>query len=193
QCCHGYTMWPVVSTVLAEGGPTTQDFALSAAPVSNCITDTTQADFLAGIPTNCDLTSSPGDVTLVVPQTLDQQNMTLGGSGVGVTVTTWGGQTFTAAATGQLVKADVNLFCAQCTGTTPNLTLSVRATSGGIPIGPDLASATIPGFSSGASGYHPVTFSSPATLTAGTQYALVLRPVANPSPAGTYALTRSGA
>src|SRR6185369_367811 len=34
-------------------------------------------------------------------------------------------------------------------------------------------------------------FGSPATLTAGTQYALVIRPITNPSP-GTYALTRSG-
>jgi len=93
--------------------------------------------------------------------------------------------------TGQLVKADINLFCSGCTGTTPDLTLSLRATSGGLPTGSDIASGTITGFSSGASGYHTATFSSLPTLTAGTMYALVVRPTANPS-AGTYALTRSG-
>ena len=41
-------------------------------------------------------------------------------------------------------------------------------------------------------GFHTANFSSPPTLTAGTQYALAVRPTANPS-AGTYALTRSGA
>jgi uncharacterized protein (TIGR03382 family) len=54
-----------------------------------------------------------------------------------------------------------------------------------------LASATIAGFNSGSDVPYSATFSSPITVTAGTQYALVLRPTANPSP-GTYALTRSG-
>jgi hypothetical protein len=91
-----------------------------------------------------------------------------------------------------LTKADLNLFCSGCTGTTPNLTLSVRATSGGLPTGADLASATIPGFSNGSvASYFTATFASPPTLNAGTMYALVIRPTANPAP-GTYALTRSG-
>src|SRR5581483_12353412 len=60
-----------------------------------------------------------------------------------------------------------------------------------LPTGADLATATITGFSSGSSGFHTATFSSPPTVTAGTQYAFVIRPTANPSP-GTYALTRSG-
>ena len=64
---------------------------------------------------------------------INQSNTTLGGFGVGITITTWGGQTFTPSATGQLVKADINLFCSGCTGTTPDLTLSLRATSGGLP------------------------------------------------------------
>lgn len=177
---------------VAAGATTTQDFALGAAPAGGCFTDTTQPDFQFGIPANCDLNGSPGDVTLLNTPSVDQQNTTLGGFGVGINVTTWGGQTFTAALSGPLVKADVNLFCSGCTGTTPSLTLSLRATSGGVPTGADIASATIPGFSSGASGYHTATFATPPTLTAGTQYALVVRPTANPS-AGTYALTRSGA
>jgi len=153
--------------------------------------DTTQADFQAGTPTNLDLNTSPGDVLLAAPTNIDQQNVTLGTSGVGITTTTWGGQTFTPSVSGTLTRADINLFCSGCTGTTPNLTLSLRATSGGLPTGADLASATITGFNNGAAVFYTATFGAPPTLTAGTQYALVIRPTANPSP-GTYALTRSG-
>src|SRR5207302_8358965 len=110
--------------------------------------------------------------------------------GVGISTTTYGGQTFTSSVTGGLTRADVNLFCSSCSGTTPNLTLSVRATSGGLPTGADLASATMTGFSDPSANYHTVTFSSPPTLTSGTLYALVVRPNSDPS-AGTYALTRS--
>ncbi|MGB9105845.1 MAG: carboxypeptidase-like regulatory domain-containing protein, partial [Terriglobales bacterium] len=187
----GYNSTTVTNIVVSDGAITTQNFSLTLAPTSGCFTDTTQADFQAGVPTNCDLTSSPGDVILVNTASIDQQNTTLGNSGVGITTTTWGGQTFTPAVTGRLTRADINLFCSGCTGTTPNLTLSVRATSGGLPTGADLASATITGFSNGSAVFYTATFSSPATLTSGTQYALVIRPTANPS-AGTYALTRSG-
>jgi len=158
---------------------------------SGSFVDTTQADFQAGTPTNLDFTTSPGDVILSKPTPINQQNTTLGTSGVGITVTTWGGQTFTPSVTGEMTKVDINLFCSGCTGTTPNLTLSLRATSGGLPTGADLASATIAGFSSGEAVFYTATFGAPPTLTAGTQYALVLGPTANPSP-GTYALTRSG-
>ena len=178
------------SITVSDGNTTTEDFALNAAPLSACVTDTTQSDFQQGVQTNVDLASSPGDIVLGKPS-LDQSNETVGTSGVGITTTTWGGQTFTPAVSGLLTGADVNLFCSGCTGTTPNLTLSVRATSAGLPTGADLASATVTGFSSGAAVFYSATFATPATLTAGTQYALVIRPVANPSP-GTYALTRSG-
>ena len=186
----GYFSSTATAIVVSDGGTATQNFALTLAPTSSCLTDTTQADFLAGVPANCDLTSSPGDIILLNAPAIDQQNSTLSNSGVGITITTWGGQTFTPAVTGQLTRTDINLFCSGCTGTTPNLTLSLRATSGGLPTGADLASATITGFSSGASVAYTANFSSPPTLAAGTQYALLIRPTANPSP-GTYALTRS--
>ncbi len=187
----GYNSQTAANIVVSDGAITTQNFSLTLAPTSGCFTDTTQADFQAGVPTNCDLTTSPGDVILVNTANIDQQNTTLGNSGVGITTTTWGGQTFTPAVTGQLTRADINLFCSGCTGTTPDLTLSVRATSGGLPTGADLASATTTGFSNGSAVFYTANFSSPATLTSGTQYALVIRPTTNPS-AGTYALTRSG-
>lgn len=179
------------SIVVTEGGTTTQDFALTSAPLSGCFTDTTQTDFLWGEVSDCDLSTTPDSVTLLDAITIDQQNTSLGVSGVVVNTTTWGGQTFTPAVTGRLVRAEINLFCSGCTGTPPDLIVSVRATSGGLPTGADLATATIPGFSSPAVAYYTANFASPATLNAGTQYALVVRPVANPS-AGLYALTRSG-
>ena len=176
-------------------GAGTTAFSLTNAPAAvagaACVTDTTLADFQSGVATNTDVTTSPGDVILLNPANLDQQNTTLGTSGVGISTTTWGGQTFTPAITGQLKSASINLFCSGCTGTTPTLTLSVQATAGGLPTGADLATATIAGFNNGAAVDYTATFASPATLTAGTMYALVVRPTANPSP-GTYALTRSG-
>ena len=178
------------SLVVSDSATTTKDFALDAAPAIGNFIDTTQSDFQSGIGTAVDLTTSPGDVTLGhTPVAV--QNTTLSNSGVGITITTWGGQTFTPAVTGPLLSADVNLFCSGCTGTTPNLTLSLRATSSNLPTGADLATATITGVSnSGAADYYSATFASPATVTAGTTYALVIRPTANPS-VGIYALTRS--
>ncbi len=186
----GFGTQTATSIAVTQGGTTIQDFTLSASPLSACFVDTSQADFQTGIPTNCDLTTSPGDATLANLPTTDQKNLTLSNSGVGITTTTWGGQTFTAGVTGTLTRVDVNLFCSGCTGTAPNLTLSVRATSANLPTGADLASATIAGFNSGAAVYYTATFASPPALTAGTTYAFVLHPVAVPSP-GTYALTRS--
>jgi uncharacterized repeat protein (TIGR01451 family) len=186
----GYVTSTVNSIVVTDGATTTQNFSLATAPTSACLVDTTQADFQTGVPTNVDLTTSPGDVILLNAPSIDQQNTTLSNSGVGITTTVWGGQTFTAGVTGQLTKADINLFCSTCTGTAPNLTLSVRATSGNLPTGADLATATLTGNGSGASSYFTGTFASPPTLAAGTTYALVVRPTANPS-AGIYAITRS--
>jgi hypothetical protein len=186
----GYTTGTASSIVVTDAGTTTQNFSLGTAATSVCLTDTTQADFQTGAATNVDLTTSPGDVILVTP-VLDQLNPNAGNTGVGITTTTFGGQTFTPAVTGKLRKVDVDLFCSGCgTGTQPNLTLSVRATSGGLPTGADLATAPIAGFNSGAADYRTGVFSSPVVLNAGTMYALVVRPDVNPT--GTYALLRSG-
>ena len=178
------------SVTVPDGGTVTRNFALNASAQSGCFTDNSQSTFQRGVPTNCDLVASPGNVVLVNQTVVDQRNEDLSNFGVGLTTTTWGGQTFTPAVSGSLTKAEINMFCSSCTGTTPNLTLSVRATSGGLPTGADLATATIPGFSSGAASYYTATFGSPVNVSAGTQYALVIRPTADPSP-GIYALTRS--
>ncbi len=180
----GFNPSTATSIVVTDGNTTTQNFSLGTAATSACLTDTTQADFQTGVQANVDLLTSPGDVTLSNAPTVDQSNTAGTTTGTSFATTSWGGQTFIPAVTGQLVKVDVQLFCNGCTGTTPNLTLSIRNTSGGLPTGPDLATATIPGFASAAGTYYTGTFGTPPTLTSGTQYALVLRPVAAPSLGG---------
>jgi hypothetical protein len=189
----GFNTGTTTNVVVTDAATTVKDFSLSASPASACPVDTTQADFLLGTPTNTDVTTSPGDVILLNPPTLDQQNITLSNSGGAIDTVNWGGQTFTAGLAGVLSKADISLFCSGCSGgTSPNLTLSVRATSGNLPTGADLATATLTGNPSSTSGYVTGTFATPLPVTAGTVYALIVRPVANPSnPGSSYALTRS--
>ena len=122
----------------------------------------------ASVPsTALDLTTSPGDVILSNAPTIDQQNTAGTTTGTGFGTPAWTGQTFIAGVTGQLVKTDIQLFCSGCGATPPNLTLSVRATSAGLPTGADLASVTLPGtsFASGAITTFAASFGSPATLT----------------------------
>jgi hypothetical protein len=161
----------------------------SVVSAQSCFTETSQADFQADVSNNTDLITSPGDVLLNLVS-VDQQNTTLGTSGVGITTTTWGGQTFTPAATGTLTQVSINLFCSGCTGTAPSLVVQIKATSGGLPTGAALATGSITGFNNGASAYYTSAVT-PVVLTSGTQYAITVHPSANPSP-GTYALTRSG-
>ena len=61
----GYNSSTATSIVVTDGGTTTQNFALTGASGSACLTDTTQADFLTGVPTNVDLNTSPGNVILL--------------------------------------------------------------------------------------------------------------------------------
>jgi len=184
----GYITGSAAPITVTANLTTTQNFALSTAATAGCFTDTTLADFQTGGFVNCDLTGSPGNVILLNAANIDQQNTTVTPNGFAVTGTSWAGQTFRAGVSGQLTRVDLNLFCSGCTGTTPNLTVSIRATTGATPVptGADLATATITGFSSGAGGYFTANFAVPATLTAGTTYAVIVRPVSNPS-VGTYA------
>ncbi len=181
----GFITGSASSIAVTDGGTTTQDFSLAAAPVSACLTDTTQADFQTGTLTSVDVTTTPGDVTLV-NVAVDQQNTAGTTTGTGFGTPAWTGQTFIPSVTGQLVQAQIQLFCNGCGATPPDLTLSVRNTAAGLPTGADLASVTIPGsnFASGATVPFMATFGAPATLTAATQYALILRPVSAPAGSG---------
>lgn len=160
--------------------------AYSAAAGASCLADTTQSDFLAGVATNVDLNTSPGDATLSSGANIDQQNTA--GTTIGTSFGTpaWTGQTFIPAVTGLLTKADIQLFCNGCGATPPNLQVSVRATAAGLPTGGNLASATIPGstFASGLTATATATFASAATLVSGTQYALIVHPVSAPAGSG---------
>ena len=176
----GYSTASASNIVVTDGGTTTQDFALSVAPTSACATDTTQTDFLMGVGTNVDVTTAPGDVTLLNAPNIEQQNTagTTTGTGV-ISNASWAAQTFTEGVTGQLVKVDFPMFCSSSPAGTPctlnpNLNVSIRATSGGLPTGANLASASIAGNISGATATFTATFASPPTLTAGTQYALIV-------------------
>ena len=186
----GYNSSTFTNIVVNDNATTTRNFPLTPAPASACLTDTTQPAFQTGLPTNVDLTTSPGNVVLSNAASIDQQNTSVTNSGFGFNSTSWFGQSFTAGVSGQLTAVDVDLFCSGCTGTTPNITVSIRATSGDLPTGSDLATATIPGFSSGSGGFFTATFGAPPTLAAGTKYAIVVRAVSNPS-AGTYAYVKS--
>jgi uncharacterized repeat protein (TIGR01451 family) len=189
----GFNSSTTLNVLVSDGATTTVNFSLTAAPTSGCLTDTTEADFQGGVPTNCDLTSSPGNVILLNTATIDQQNTSVTNNGFGFTSTSWAGQTFTAGVTGQLTRVDLDLFCFNagndCTGPSPNITVSIRATSGSpaVPTGADLATATIPGFTSAAGGYFSATFSSPPTLIAGTRYAVIFHAVSNQTAPATYA------
>ncbi len=171
----GFDADAVNSIVVNEGAITTQNFSLASAPESGCLPDTSQSQFQNGIPENVVLTTG-GEVTLSNDPVLDQQNLDLlVGSGFSFT-TAWHAQTFTAAVTGPLKRLDLHLYSADCSEVTmPSITMSIRAASGNLPTGPDLAVTTIPGFCTGTSRYYTANFAAPATINAGTQYAIVWR------------------
>jgi hypothetical protein len=176
----GFVTSTATNIVVTDGGTTTQNFSLATSPSSACITDTSQADFQTGVATNVDLTSTPGSVKLASPDVVDQITTNYTTAGFGFSGTSFAGQTFTPAVTGTLKKLDVNIFCAACSGVNPNLTVEVRTvTSGNIVMTAPalLASSTITGSSSGSGGFMTFTFSSPPSLTSGTQYGFVVRSV----------------
>lgn len=190
----GFATGSATSISVPSGGTATQDFALTAPANPGCFTDNSQNAFQTGDPAGCDLTSSPGSVKLATDAAVDQSNLNVSNSGFGVNSTAWAGQTFVPSKSGKLTQVALDLFCSACSGTTPNLTVALRATTGSpaLPTGADLATGTITGFSSGAGSYYTATFASPPIVTAGTAYAVVIRATANPS-AGTYAYVVSTA
>ncbi|MDX6481376.1 MAG: hypothetical protein QOG85_1886 [Gaiellaceae bacterium] len=174
----GYNEGSAATLVVPSGGTKTQNFALTAAPLSGCFTDNSQAAFQRGVPTNCDLTGSPGVVQLASPDNTGAQNRVVDPTGFTFTNTSWAGQTFTPTVSGKLKRVDVEFFCSNCTANSPNVTLSIRATTGvtPVPTGADLATATLAGFNDGgAGGLKTFTLTTPLQVTAGTRYAFVFR------------------
>lgn len=177
---EGFNPSTTTSIVVNDGATTTQNFLLNNAPTNGCFTDTSQSDFQMGVRNNVDLTGT-GEVILASTENLDQQNTNVSSSGFGFSATTWAGQTFTPSVTGRLSRVDLDLFCSMCSGTNPNITVSIRATTGSpsVPTGPDLATATITGFSSGVGVYYTANFDTQPMLTSGTSYAVIFRLASN--------------
>jgi hypothetical protein len=172
----GYAEGSAATLVVPDGGTLTKNFTLSKATQSGCFTDNSQSLFQRGVPSvGCDLTASAGNVILAKPLSVDQQATSNSGSGFNVTTTQWIGQTFVPAISGKLSKIGMSLFCSACSGTDQPLTVQVRTTSASLPTSTVLATATIPGFSSGSSVTYTATFASQPTLTAGTKYAFIVK------------------
>ncbi|HEY3025772.1 MAG TPA: carboxypeptidase regulatory-like domain-containing protein, partial [Pyrinomonadaceae bacterium] len=170
----GYNSSTATGVVVTSGGTTTQNFALTKASASGCLTDTTQADFQAGSGTNVDLTSSPGDVKLAhTAASLDQQQTTLNFF-VDFSTTTWLAQTFVPGVSGQLSQVDVQSAIVSG-GTVGTIIVEIRNTVSGAPGNTVLATSTLSGVSSTTNAWYSVPFSSPATVSTGTTYAIVLR------------------
>lgn len=161
--------------------------AIAGGAAGNCLTDSSQSQFQTGtVLNNVDTVTSPGDVLLSSSSAgganLDQQNTsftTNGERSSNSSNSQWSGQTFTAGKSGSLSRIDLNLFCVFCSTAPPPIVVSVRATSGGLPTGSDLASATLSLTDfSGSQVWYSALFAAPATVAAGTQYAIVIRPSA---------------
>ncbi len=171
----GFSKEALNSVVVNEGAITTQNFSLEVAPDNDCLPDSSQSHFQNGVPENVELTSA-GEVVLSAASTVDQQNLDLVVESGAPFTTAWHAQTFTPGETGPVKRVDVHLFSVDCNEVTmPALTVSIRAASGDLPNGPDLAAATTPGFCNGTSRFISANFTVPANVTAGAKYAIVWR------------------
>ena len=91
----------------------------------------------------------------------------------GVSDVNWGAQTFTPSAAHTVTSVKLML---RKQGAPGAVTVGIRATSGGKPMGGDLCSATIDGSTLPTSlAWHEITLGSGYSLSAGTMYAIVLR------------------
>jgi len=103
---------------------------------------------------------------------LDQQQ-TLANGARGIVSTQSGAQTFTAGRTGLLDQVDLDLAKG---GSPVNLTVELRDVAAGTPGTQVLAAASVPASSvplTAAHGFVSIPFAVPASVTAGTQYAIV--------------------
>jgi hypothetical protein len=101
----GYNSSTVTGVTATNGTTTTRNFTLTAAQNSNCMTDTTQSDFEAGLPASVDTSSNPGDVKLALSRTSIEQT-SLNFFVDSITSTTWQAQTFIPGTSGLLNQVD---------------------------------------------------------------------------------------
>ena len=104
--------------------------------------------------------------------TLDQQQTNTSGSGLDAESTQTIAQTFTAGLSGKLDQVDLHL--GKLNGPTAPLSIELRDVSGGLPGSTILASQSVPQPSVPASpAFVPINFAVPASVAAGTQYAIL--------------------
>ncbi|HVF43140.1 MAG TPA: carboxypeptidase regulatory-like domain-containing protein, partial [Pyrinomonadaceae bacterium] len=173
---QGYVSDIATGVTVTSNTTTTRDFSLSNAPPHACFTDTTQADFQSGTGASVDLNASPGSVQLANggSAALDQQQATFSCFVSPINSTAWMAQTFRPALSGRLSSIDVQLATGTA-GTAGPLVVEIRNTVGGAPGTTVLATVTTGDVSSTTNSWVPVTFPVPANVTAGTNYAIVLR------------------
>jgi hypothetical protein len=169
----GYNSATAANVVATNASVTTKDFALSVAPSAACPSDTNQSDFQTGLPSNVDMTTSPGNITLDLPPAATVEQTTIQIFSNNITATTWQAQTFVPTATGKLTQMDFQ--AALATTVTGTLVVEIRNTVSGVPGGTVLATANLTTINSTGNLWYTVNFASPASVTSGTQYALVFR------------------
>jgi hypothetical protein len=155
-----------------------QNLFLTANGGSSCFTDTSYGDFTTGTGTNVDNAASPGDLKLtnLSAEAADQTQTSLTTINTTPTSTTWAGQTFTAGKTGSLTKITVDLGLNS--GSTGTVTVEIHNASSNLPGSTVLSSVATLGpvtNPSGTGAAYTATFSSPAAVTSGTQYSIVIK------------------
>jgi hypothetical protein len=168
----GYNNGTATNVAATNGSVTTKNFALTAAPSSACPADTNQSDFMTGMASNVDVTTSPGNVTLALPAAVTEEQTTLSAFSNSITTTTWQAQTFTPSATGKLNQVD---FQAALNGVAGTLIVEIRNTVSGAPGSTVLATANLTSVVTNTNAWYSVNFAAPPTVNSGTLYALVFR------------------
>ena len=169
----GYNGSTATGVTATNGSTTTRNFTLTAAQNSNCMTDTTQSDFEAGLPASVDTSSNPGDVKLALSRTSIDQT-TLNFFVDSITSTTWQAQTFIPGTSGLLNQVDFQAALSS-TGTPGTVVVEIRNTVSGAPGTNVLATTNLTSISGTGNAWYSVMFANPTNVTAGTSYSIVLR------------------
>ena len=173
----GYNSASVTGILVSDSATTTQNLALTTAISTACPVDTSLDDFLNGLVTNVDLTTSPGDIKLakLSAEGPDQVSSPAALSTTNnLSATTWTGQTFRAGITGNLTKISVGLGLAS--GSSGTITVEIRNLSGSNPGTTVLATGTVgPVTNVGTAALYTTTFAAPAAVVSGTSYSVVIR------------------
>lgn len=142
-------------TVVATSALTAAMVAVSAKPASAADTTAT------GV----------ASAALVLDQQQPIVDVAIGGLAVGGSSDQVLAQTVTAAVSGKLAEVQLPVSCDQGS----DLVVQVESVVGGIPSGIVLSSQVVVGSSlSGGGGFNHIDFSSPAPMSAGTQFTIVL-------------------